>query len=228
MHSELPQHGVMGKMKKTCCLCVFAALLAFSTAATAQGGIGVAGHVGTLGAGVDVAISPAPNIGLRAGGNIMPLEVEGSFSDVDFTVELQSPQFMALVDFYPAGAFRLSGGLRYSNSNIVLTGDVTETVDLGGSTYSLDSLAGTIVTPDIAPYVGIGFGNPAAQPFGIFVDLGVAYQGEPELELDAYGNATTLPGFAADLEEERLDIEDDLKKYFKFYPVISVGISIGF
>jgi hypothetical protein len=37
-----------------------------------------------------------------------------------------------------------------------------------------------------------------------------------------------LPGFAADLEEERLDIEDNLKKYFKFYPVISVGISIGF
>ena len=110
----------------------------------------------------------------------------------------------------------------------MLTGDVTQTVDLGGTAYSLDSLAGTIVTPDIAPYVGIGFGNPAAQMFGFFVDLGVAYQGEPELDLEAYGNATTLPGFAADLEEERLDIEDNLKKYFKFYPVISVGISIGF
>ena len=195
---------------------------------TAQGGIGVAGHVGTLGVGVDVAIAATPNIGLRAGGNIMPLEINGEFSDVDFTVELQSPQFMALVDLYPAGSFRLSGGLRYSSSNIVLTGDVTQTVDLGGTNYSLDSLVGTIVTEDIAPYVGVGFGNPAAKTFGFFVDLGVAYQGEPELDLDAFGNATTSPGFAADLEEERSDIEDDLKKYFKFYPVISLGFSIGF
>jgi hypothetical protein len=122
----------------------------------------------------------------------------------------------------------LSGGLRYSSSNIVLTGDVTQTVDLGGTSYSLDSLAGTIVTPDIAPYVGIGFGNPAASRFGFFLDLGVAYQGEPELDLEAFGNATTLPGFDADLQAETVEVEDALKKYFKFYPVISLGFSIGF
>jgi len=135
---------------------------------------------------------------------------------------------MALLDLYPAGGFRLSGGFRYSSTNIVLTGDVTQTVDLGGTDYSLDSLVGTIVTPDIAPYVGIGFGNPAASRFGFFVDLGVAYQGEPELDLDAYGNATTLPGFNSDLEAERIEVEDELKTYFKFYPVISLGFSIGF
>ena len=66
----------------------------------AQVGIGVAGHVGTMGVGVDAAISPARNIGLRAGANIMPVQINGTFSDVDFSVELQSPQFMALVDLY--------------------------------------------------------------------------------------------------------------------------------
>ena len=62
---------------------------------------------------------------------------------------------------------------------------------------------------------------------GFFVDIGAAYQGEPELELVATGNATTLPGFNQNLEQERQAIEEDLGKYFKFYPVISVGISIG-
>ena len=194
----------------------------------AQGGIGIAGHVGTMGVGVDAAISPAPGIGLRAGANIMPVEINGAFSDVDFTVNLQSPQMTAMVDLYPFGGFRLSGGLRYSSSNIVLAGDVTQAVDLGGTNYTLDSLVGTIVTPDIAPYVGIGFGNPAKRGLGIFIDLGVAYQGAPELDLDAFGNATALPGFATNLEAERLDIEDALGTYFRFYPVISLGLSIGF
>ena len=48
------------------------------------------------------------------------------------------------------------------------------------------------------------------------------------LDLVATGNATTLPGFTEDLEAERLEIEEDLGKYFKFYPVISLGIAIGF
>jgi hypothetical protein len=181
-----------------------------------------------MGVGVDAAISPAPGIGLRAGANVMPVEINGEFSDVDFTVNLQSPQLTAMIDLYPFGGFRLSGGLRYSSSNIELIGDVAQSVDLGGTSYNLDSLVGTIVTPDISPYVGIGFGNPTKRGIGIFLDAGVAYQGEPDLELDAFGNATTLPGFNTDLEEERLDIEDSLKTYFKFYPVISLGISIGF
>jgi hypothetical protein len=215
-------------MRKAFSLLSVLAIAAVPGSLVAQGGIGVAGHVGTMGVGVDAAISPAPGIGLRAGANIMPVEINGAFSDVDFTVNLQSPQLTAMVDLYPFGGFRLSGGFRYSSSNIVLSGDVTQSVDLGGTSYSLDSLVGTIVTPDIAPYIGIGFGNPAKRGLGIFFDVGVAYQGEPELDLDAFGNATTLPGFAANLEAERIDIEDALGTYFKFYPVISLGISIGF
>ncbi len=217
-------------MRKIFGLFVVLAMAASPWSLLAQGGIGIAGHVGTMGAGVDAAISPAPGIGLRAGANIMPIEINFTFSDVDFTANLQSPQITAMVDLYPFGGFRLSGGLRYSSSNIVLSGDVTQAVDLGGTSYALDSLVGTIVTPDIAPYVGIGFGNPAKRGIGIFIDVGVAYQGAPELNLDAVGNATTLPGFTANLEEERLDIEDALalSTYFRFYPVISLGLSIGF
>ena len=215
-------------MRKAYGLLFVLAIAAFPGFLMAQGGIGVAGHVGTMGVGVDAAISPAPGIGLRAGANIMPVEINGAFSDVDFTVNLQSPQMTAMIDLYPFGGFRLSGGLRYSSSNIELSGDVDQAIDLGGTSYNLDSLVGTIMTPDIAPYVGIGFGNPTKRGLGIFIDLGVAYQGAPELDLDAFGNATTLPGFATNLEEERLDIEDALSTYFRFYPVISLGLSIGF
>lgn len=215
-------------MNKYCRIAIVLSVTLLPGSLLAQEGIGVAGHIGTLGIGVDVAVAASPMIGLRAGANVMPLEIDAAFSDVDFTLELQSPQFMALVDLYPAGGFRLSGGFRYSSSNIVLTGDVTQTVDLDGTDYSLDSLVGTIGTSDLAPYVGIGFGNPAEKRVGFFLDLGVAYQGKPELGLEAFGNATTQPGFNSDLEAERIEVEDELKKYFRFYPVISVGFSIGF
>lgn len=214
-------------MRKVVCLFAAFVICSLPASTAAQVGIGVAGHVGTMGLGVDVAIQAAPNVGVRVGGNVIPVDLDGTFSDVDFTMELQSPQYTAMLDLYPIGCFRLSGGLRYSNSNIILSGDVSESVDIGGTSYSLDSLIGTIVTPDLSPYVGIGLGNPAASRFGFFLDLGVAYQGEPELDLDAFGNATTIPGFDEDLEDERLDIEDALGTYFKFYPVISLGISIG-
>ena len=215
-------------MRKVFGLLVILAIATAPVSVVAQGGIGIAGHVGTLGIGADAAISPAPGIGLRAGANIMPLEPSATYSGEEFTVELQSPQFTAMIDLYPAGGFRLSGGLRYSSSSIVLSGDITESVDLGGTDYSLESLVGTIVTPDISPYVGIGFGNPTKRGIGFFFDAGVAYQGEPELDLVATGNAATLPGFNEDLEAERLEIEEELGNYFKFYPVISLGISIGF
>jgi len=215
-------------MRKVLGVLILIGALGLNGSLHAQGGIGVAGHVGTMGIGVDVAVSAAPGVGLRVGGNIIPVEIDGTFSDVDFTVAFQSPQYTAMVDLYPFGGFRLSGGLRYSSSNIELTGDVTQTVDLGGTNYSLDSLVGVISTPDVSPYVGIGFGNPAGSRFGFFLDLGVAYQGEPEFEVAAFGNATTLPGFSTDLEEERATIEDELGTYFKFYPVISLGFSIGF
>lgn len=215
-------------MRKTIGILALFAIVTLPKSLPAQSGIGLAGHVGTMGVGVDVAISPAHGIGLRAGGNIIPVEINGTFSDIDFSLDLQSPQMTAMVDLYPLGGFRLSGGMRYSSANIVLTADVAQSVELGGTSYNLDSLVGTIVTPAIAPYVGIGFGNPAASRFGLFVDLGVAYQGAPQLDLDAFGNATALPGFSADLEEERLEIEDALGTYFRFYPVVSLGFSIGF
>ena len=68
-------------MKKIYYACVLLGAMTLPGTMLAQGGIGVAGHVGTLGVGVDVAINATPNIGLRAGANIMPLEI---MTPVDF------------------------------------------------------------------------------------------------------------------------------------------------
>ena len=214
-------------MKLRLCGFVLIAIACIPAATTAQQ-YGIAPHVGTMGVGVDVAYAAAPRIGLRAGFNVMPINLDFTEEDIDFTLSLQSPQITAMADLFLVGPLRLSGGVRYTSSGITLDADVSSTVDLGTGTYSLDSLTGTIVTPDISPYIGIGIGNPAGSKLGFFLDLGVAILGEPEFQLDAYGTATSLPGFSANLEAERSEIEAELDTYFKIYPVISVGFSIGF
>ena len=212
-------------------LCALVAAASHPVHSQAQTRAGIVAHAGTMGLGADVAISPAPKVGLRAGGNFMPVEPSFTVSDIDFTLALQSPQFTAMVDLYPVGGFRLSGGLRYTSSNIELTGDYTGTIDIGGTTYSgtqVGTLTGVIEVRDLAPYVGIGFGNPTGSKLGFFFELGAAYQGAPTVTLHASGTAASLPAFQADLAQERQDIEDDLGVYFKFYPVLTLGFSIGF
>ncbi len=191
-------------------------------------GIGVAAHAGTLGLGVDVAVSAGSRIGFRVGGNVFPSNIDLTADDLEYSVDLPSPQFTALIDLYLVGGFRVSGGLFASSDDVNLEGTLTQNVEIGNSTYTpaeIGTLTGTVVNNDTGPYLGIGFGNPASSRIGFFLDLGIAFQGKPVVTLGADGPVQFLPGFQADLEAERLAAEEDLEP-FQYYPVLSVGFSI--
>lgn len=212
-------------------LCVgLAALLLIPVGARAQGvGVGVAAHLGTLGLGADVAVSVHPKIGLRGGANIFPFDISITSSDVDYDLSLPSPQFLLLADLYPVGAFRLSGGLMISSSDFELDAKLAQPVEIGGTTYTPDqvgSLTGTFGTRTVSPYFGIGFGNAARSRFGFFFDLGVAFHGTPEVSAVANGPVALVPGFQQDLDAEVAAIQDDVDEW-KFYPVLSIGVSFG-
>ena len=79
--------------------------------------------------------------------------------------------------------------------------------------------------------MGIGWGNAVAagSRWRVAVDAGAFYQGKPKVSLTA---EPLIPGllpsrFSQDLEAERREIEDDLDSY-RFYPVLSLGVSYRF
>jgi len=146
---------------------------------------------------------------------------------------LQPPkaQFSAMVDLFLVGGLRLSGGAVFARSDVEATATpTTGTYPIGDIDYpasAVGTLSMGVGTNAVAPYVGLGFGNVAKKGIRFFADLGVAFQGSPQVTLAATGSIKDDPAFQAELAKEKLAIEDDIS-WAKYYPVLSLGIAIGF
>jgi len=190
---------------------------------------GLAIHVGSMGVGIDGAVMVHPRVGIRAGANYFPFDISYNSSGIDYNLDLASPQFLLVADLYPTRSFRVSGGLMISSTDFDLTAKPDGPVDVGGTTYTpaqVGNLTGVLETRDVSPYVGIGFGNPAASRVGLLLDLGVAFHGNPKAGLSADGPVAALPSFQQDLDQEAQKIQADVENYI-VYPVLSIGVSIG-
>jgi hypothetical protein len=81
-----------------------------------------------------------------------------------------------------------------------------------------------------APYLGIGWGNVAGAGFNFYADVGVMFMGAPKARINGDCPA---PGSAAcnqlqaQAAAEQANLEDQLK-HFKAYPVLNIGLTIGF
>jgi hypothetical protein len=105
----------------------------------------------------------------------------------------------------------------------------TSPEEINGVPYKLDSVNGTLKFNSVAPYLGLGwdttFGDDDS--WGLTFDVGVLYHGSPELQISASGPDASLPNFSSDLEQERLDLQNDLAD-FRFWPVVSAGFLYQF
>ena len=211
---------------------VFALAAGVGPGSAAAQGIAVAARAGTLGIGGEASIGLTRQIGLRGGVNVQPWEPKVDLDEVEFTVQLPSPTYHAMVDLYPmGGGFRLSGGFAWFSTNVEVTARPTEPVDIGDQTYSpqdVGELLGEFETKEFAPYVGIGFGRLGGRSgVGFVFDLGVAFHGEPTVSLSATGPFADQPAFQANLAAEEDNINDDARR-FRVYPVLAIGLAIGF
>lgn len=197
-----------------------ATLLAFGTAHAA--GIGV--RAGTTGVGVDVGWSLAPTISARVGYSALKWGYDVDTSNVSYDGDLKLSNLSGLLDFHPFGpTFRLTGGLILNNNKYEATGRPTS-----GMPGSLNAT----VEPQrsAAPYLGIGWGNVSGAGVNFYADLGVMFMGTPKATLSAdctgltAGQCSTLQSQAA---AEQARLEDELKR-FKAYPVLNIGLTIGF
>ncbi|MBN2182778.1 MAG: hypothetical protein JW715_12780 [Sedimentisphaerales bacterium] len=209
----------------------FSFLLLAGTGCQDSGRFAVSGKGGTLGLGGDFTMGVTSNVNARAGFNMLDIDFdEEEIDDVEYDLGVELSSLSALLDWHVFNnSFRITGGLISMDNSINLDARPTESVEIGDNIYlpaDVGTLSGSVEFDNIAPYVGIGWGNPLTsnQRWGITCDLGVAFTDSPDVALSATGLAA---GLAADIEKERKEIEDDLDS-LKFYPVISFGLFYRF
>ena len=189
---------------------------------------------GTLGLGGEIATDLVPDV-LHLRGSVQWLEFDFDveIDDIDYDVGVEFLNPLLLLDWYPfAGDFRISAGALFNGSDIDLEATSADPIEIGGRLYNpgdIGSIRGESDFDEIAPYVGIGFGNHLSQDrrWGFSADLGVAFIGSPNVDLRITGPFADNPLLLADLAEEERKIEDELDK-FRFYPVLSLTLYFRF
>jgi len=190
---------------------------------------------GTLGFGTELTLGLFEEaLNLRLGGNYLPLKFSGKIEDVDYEFEINWSSVPILLDWHPFNNnFRISGGMIYNRNRANLDARLNESQKIGDQEYSpeeIGTLSGTADFKNFAPYIGLGFGNAVGGPdtgWNFIFDIGVMFQGTPSISLSADGTKSADPVFMRNLAEEKADVQEEADK-FRFYPVISAGVSYQF
>jgi hypothetical protein len=201
---------------------------ALVVAAGAAQGAGIGVRAGTTGLGADVGWGLAPTLGARIG--LSGMNVNGDFDtdDVRYDAKAKLVNLNGFLDWSPLGPFRITGGFIANNNKIDLNGQPTS----GSSGIPPGSSLTGQVKPDksFAPYLGVGYGNVWTKGVNFYFDLGIMFQGSPQVSLSlncGSANPAQCAAAQAEVEEERQRVQDQVDKY-KYYPVLTLGITIGF
>ena len=196
--------------------------------------VAVTGKIGTLGLGGGVTKNIVPQINGRLSINWFSYNYSTTASDVAYNFKLKLLTVGALADWHPGDSgFRVTGGIYFNNNQISGTARLVAgtTVNIGGIDHPVSDLGVLTAGIDfntLAPYIGIGWGNPLRQDsrWTFAFDLGLLYQGSPKVNLTAT-NPGALAALDTDLVTEEANVSQALRS-FKYYPVISLGISYNF
>lgn len=195
------------------------------------GGVGLTAKIGTLGGGLEATVGASDYLGFRFGVNMMNLGPSLTRDEGTIHTDLEWLSYGALVDIHPfGGGFRISGGGLINKNKFKMNADLTKSVEMNGQNYDLDSLDGQVTFSELAPYAGIGYGNAVGADgrWHFSCDFGVMFQGSPTVSASAKASDPALQPYVDDaLAVEVGKIQNDANA-FKYYPVISVGVSFRF
>lgn len=223
-----------------------AMLVALMTATAAAGQpesertkFAVGGTIGLSGIGVETTVDLSDSWNLRAGidGIAGSLE-EIKLDDVKYDTDFQGVSGSVFADLYPwKKSFRLSFGAIVSGGRADLEVSAeNDELKIGDNVYPADQvlfLGGRTTGSGIAPYFGVGWGNPVGRRkrWTITCDLGLTYRPSTHLillgELDPSADEDMEARFREDLRLERERLEDDLNDW-RWFPVARVGFSWRF
>ncbi len=189
-------------------------------------------NVSTLGLGAEAGARFNEYFALRLGGSYFAYDFDGEFGDIDYDVDLTLQSAGAILDLHPFGTgFRLSAGVRWNGNTVDFATIPIGSVQIGGQTFSAAEagrLDGDVEFNPVSPYVGLGYvASLAGGRFLVGFDLGMLYQGKPDIDLRASGLLANDPVFVAELNREADQIEDDLE-FLGFYPVVALSFVFRF
>jgi len=192
-------------------------------------GIGI--KAGTLGIGLEARWDALPIVDFRLGANSYELDADDSYSGIDYEGTLDLETYYLTANFnFPLSPFRITAGVFSNGNELNMTSAVAGNFMIGGDPYTAAQV-GTLTTntsfESTAPYVGIGLDFELFGKAGLNFDLGMLWQDEPLVTLEANGLLANDPFFQASLAAEQQDLTDDLSD-FKAYPVISLAFVYNF
>ncbi|MBT8092825.1 MAG: hypothetical protein KJN77_07305 [Gammaproteobacteria bacterium] len=212
-------------------------LLALLASSSANADFGVGVKAGTLGIGVEGRFSALPWLDVRVGVNRYDYDDNGLQAGISYdgTLALESAYVTGNFRF-PLSPFRVTAGA-FSNGNEfrLQTQDGGNTrFNIGGRDFSAANV-GTLQSKtsfgSTAPYLGIGYDFEVFGKVGLNLDLGVLWQGDPDVTLEATGLSSAPLEIRDDLrsalETERLELEDEVSD-FKAWPVMSLAFIYNF
>jgi len=214
---------------------LLSAVLLTAAAAQATAAAAVTVHGSTLGLGAGITVGLTEQLNLRGQFNTFSYDFDDEASDIDYEFDLELGSVGALIDWHPGGGgFRLSAGFYLNDNEVNGTGDpTTATVEIGDAIFDsaeVGTLTADLGFDDVAPYLGIGWGNAIGREgrLGIALDIGVLLQGEPDVNFRAVGaNPAIQDLIDAEVAQEEAEIQDDIDE-FDLYPVITLGLNYRF
>lgn len=196
--------------------------------------LGVKG--GTAGIGPELTFGISKYLNLRGGYNWANFTSKGKIEKVKYDLDFDMDNIPVMLDWHPfAGMFRISAGAYFqSDSYVKLDATPKKSTKIGNHHYGPDvigTLKGRIdVEDDVAPFVGIGFGNAVMKDvaLSLSLDIGLLFQSyDVKLTSNGAGMYTKDPTFRYDLEKERKRIQDHADDW-KIYPVVALSLAYHF
>ena len=206
-------------------LCV----MSIAVPARAQKGLAVGLHAGTLGPGLELTTGVTSSLNVRVIGNYLPYTMSAELPDMDVAVtydaDLQLLSVGALADWYPfSNQVRATAGLLYNNNRAKATIIPIESYEMNGRTFAPERIgqldAEVKHGSSIAPYLGLGFGNPISRRVAFALDLGVVYTSAPTVHM--HGD-----GMIAPTAKQAPDLESGFSS-FRWWPVVNIGFNVNF
>jgi hypothetical protein len=227
-------------LRISCAAALAAALWLGPAAAPAAAETAFGLRAGTPGAGIELTTGLAPRLDLRLALAGWDQDLTVTTDDVRYDGTLELRHALALLDWHPAGgAFRLTAGVAVNDDALEATAPVADL--LAGEVpelppgVELGTLRGHAEGDQLAPYLGLGWGNPLGGDGGWSVgfDLGAIYLGSPDvsLELDTPLPIDTVPGLRELVDEllaqEEAELEQEIGDY-DLLPVVSLSVGYRF